>query len=239
MKKKGKVLLLVLIMILLTGCQTKYDAKIMLDGSVVESGILLDNKEELIDSYTKEKMSGYVNNLLRANGLAKKKYDLIENGNLAGIKMELKYKSLEDYTKRSKAIDYLFKSIEIEKKNKETIIRSIPSDYEVIYYENDGELNYINSTITVGLPYEVIETNADSRNEDTNTFTWNINDSFEGIYIKYYNNRYFSKDIGKLFKYATANTYFNLVTMVIGGILIIVILVLVFELKKRKRIGKI
>ncbi len=223
----------------MTGCQTNYDAKIMLDGSVVEKGIFLDNKEELINSYTKEKMSGYVNNLLRASGLGRKKYDLIENGNLTGIEMKLKYKSLEDYTKRSKAIDYLFKRIEIEKHDKEIVIKSVPSDYEVIYYENDGSLNYVNSTITVGLPYEVIETNADSRNEDNNTFTWNINDKFEGIYIKYYKNRYFSKDIGKLFKYATGNTYFNLVTMVIGGILIIVILGLVFELKRRKRIGKI
>ena len=185
--KKNKYKLLFLIGItFLTGCQANYNVKIGLNGQVVEEATLIEDKDALMDAFTKDKFNQYVDDYLKQVGLNTKlrqKKVLIQDST-AGVNLSKSYRDIQQYINESKAINYLFKKINVEKKGNKTLINSVESDYDVIYLEDDDEYNFTNSQLSIALPYMVISSNANAVDQQKNIYTWNIDDEFNGIELE-------------------------------------------------------
>lgn len=232
MNKKWKLLVILIFVFCLTGCKTNYDIKIFLDNQVLESISLLEEKNKLLDDFSEEKFAKYVDECLKLNDLDKnleKKKITYEGEDLARVDFSKKYKSLDAYSKRSKAVGYLFDKVNVEKNNSSIKITSVASNYEIDYDE------YKDSTITINLPYKVIYSNADVVDKKYNAYTWNIDDDFDGIELEYSRGKLYTTNIFWLIPFATVTTYFDVFMLFIVLTLLIMIIVLAVMLLKRER----
>lgn len=229
MKNKFKLLVVILLLTVITGCQAKYEVKIYLDGSIKESATLLEKQNEFFETFTRKKFKSYVEKSLEIEGINKKldDYSIVIDEDLAGIDIDMSYTTIYEYLNTSKAINYLFSKIKL-KENEETNttkIYSIQSEYDVIYNSNDPDEKYFtNTTVTLSLPYKVIETNAHEIDESTNSYTWIIDEDFEGIEIEY-SNKLYSYNLLKLANYSTITTISVFVLIVIAIVVIVGILI--------------
>ena len=237
MNNKVKILILVLLTTLVSGCTANYDVKISLDGSVKENIELNENKNRIISDFTKKKFEDYVENYLELNELDNtiNDYKLLIGDEKAGVRIDRKYDDINEYINTSPAIPFVFKKVKIRTKDEMIILKSVETGYELVYKDNQGVLNYTDSTITLSLPYEVISSNADHVDEETNTYTWNFDENFDGIEIKYNPNKKYTNDLFKLLKFATVGTYITIVVLAIAALLVLAILYFGIRLLIRER----
>lgn len=237
MKKNKYKLLFLMGIIVLTGCQANYNVKIGLDGQVVEEATIIEEKDALMDTFTKDKFNQYVDDYLKQVGLntgIRQKKVLIQD-TTAGVKISKSYRDIQQYIAESKAINYLFKKINVEKSGNKTLVSSVESDYDVIYLEDDDEYNFTNSQLSIALPYMVINSNADEVDKKNNIYTWNIDNKFKGIELEYYNSRFYTNNIFNLARYGNASTYVTglLVIMIVTLIVGVITMGLIIEKKQK------
>lgn len=237
MNNKVKVLMLLLLTVLVSGCTANYDVKINLDGSVKENVELLEVKERILPDFTNKKFKDYVKEYINLNELNQtvKDYELLNNSETAGIFVKREYNDIYQYVNTSPAIPFVFKKVKIRTKDEMIILKSVETGYDLVYEENDGVLNYTNSTITLSLPYEVISSNADHIDEETNMYTWDFDQDFDGIEIKYNPNKKYTNDLLKLLKYATSGTYLIIALIVIVALIVLAMIFLGIKLLIRER----
>jgi len=238
MKAKYKFIIIFFTLIFLTGCKAEYNIKINMDGKIEEEMTLTERKELIIDDFTKEKYEKYIDEVLKIDNLKKELifYSTFSNEDTAGLKLKNKYKSIYEYTKESKAISYIFKKIKVTRNKNVIKINSIKSDYDTVVEESTGKLYYNDSVISISLPYKVESSNAHEINESTNTYSWFIDENFDGIELEYNVKKLYSINLFKLFKYATINTCFYIFIAILALILVLTIIVLGIKLiiKERK-----
>lgn len=237
MSNKVKVLILVSLTILVSGCTANYDVKISLDGSVKENIELTEDKNRLLKDFTKKKFEEYIDDYIELNDLNGKieDYKMLINKSTAGITTKKKYNDIYEYVYTSPAIPFVFEKVKIREKDEMIILKSFETGYEIVYKDNDGVLNYTNSTITLALPYEVVSSNADQVDLETNVYTWDLDEDFEGIEIKYNPNKKYTNDFIKLLKYATSGTYLIIAVIVLAAVSVIAILIFGIRLLIRER----
>lgn len=236
MKNKYKLFLLILVTIIVSGCTANYNIKINLNGSIEETAELTEEKNRLLKNFSEEKFEDYVTDYIKINEFEDKidKYKIFINDK-AGVNVNNAYKDIYEFADTSPAINYVFKKVRVKEQNNIVKIESVESGYEIVYRDNDGELNYTNSYISLSLPYQVISTNANTIDEETNTYTWKLDEEFEGIEIEYNTKKYFSYDIFKLKDYATIENYFEILLLLIIILLVCVIFILGIKLLIRER----
>lgn len=175
------------LIILLTGCQANYTLYMNTDNSFEEMIVIQqsnDKIKELGNDLKKVIQERYnqVNGFLKypVNDLS-----IISDNEKSGIKRENKYKNYEE----------LNESIVL--KNVNAKVKVVKEDYTTLYiFNNFDYFTYLEETeydplalknisISIDIPYEVIETNAQSH-KDT-VYEWNLNDGLQNrtIYIKY------------------------------------------------------
>ena len=216
---KKKIFILIVMAFLLTGCTNNYNVRLMFDGSIKEESNIRAESETLIgdkkitDS-NKEEIVEILKSVKDVLGidvnLEKVKY------NEDSIEYNLKdnYSSFEDYKTNSQIVGLIFKDIERNRKGNSVEIKSIKSDYDI----ND---EYKNSVISIDLPYKVIDSNADQ--VDGRTYIWNLDDDFDGIYLKYNRLLFSTYNPITLLEYTTINTLLTVI-----AILILVVAAIIF-----------
>ena len=232
---KYKLIIIMLLLVILTGCQADYKVKILLDGRIEESAVLLEEKESLLDEFNNKKFKTYVDESLKINGLE----DVIKNRKMifeedeAGVNLSRKYSDIFDYKRKSKAINYLFKGIDVEEKKKIVKIESIPSNYDIINY-NDYD-HYRDSFITVMLPYKVISSNADFVSENDNSYTWLIGDKIPEIKMEYDSSKLYTYNFMNLITFFTFSTFIDILVILIIVVSVLAIIVFGIILLKRNK----
>lgn len=236
MNNKLKILILVLLTTIVSGCTANYNVKINLDGSVKESAELTDEKDKILSDFTKKNFEKYVEEYINLNELENKldKYTINITA-VAGVDINNKYENIYEYVNKSPAIEFVFKKVKIREKGSTIKLRSVATGYDLVYRDNDGVLNYTNSTISISLPYEVTKSNADSIDEEKNIYTWNFDEEFDGIEIDYNQDKYYTNNFIKLMQYATVTNYFTIIVLALAVIIIIIILFLGIRLLIRER----
>lgn len=166
MKKIFKYSLLILLIVICTGCSGNYNLNINPDLSIEEKlELTIDNKG---DSYQKTL------DIFEKNGIEKSHYDVNITGDEITIEYNDKYSSIEDYILNSKVYPQIFSKVEYNKTKK--YIDLYTSDN--IKVKNDNNKNGTNLTdfeviqVNINNPYKVINTDAEMIND--NIYTWSI-----------------------------------------------------------------
>lgn len=217
-------IILIVLCLLLTGCKIDYNLKITNDNRFVET---VDLSKHFPGGYEfKDELGEYTYNFadeLRAdaygylNRLGYTNYSIsdITSKNYEGVRAKRTYDNPETYNYNllikklydDFSVDYTDGIVTINAK--EFNRDNIESKYEML------DMTIGNSTITVELPYMVLENNADVVDKNNNIYTWYINDDTE------------SKDL--LLKYDVNNVYsLNMKTIGVKVNMTVVTLVLIF-----------
>ena len=165
-----KVLLVLLIIFITTGCTANYTLNISKDGSINEVIIIKDLTNKLNNS--KYGSSDQIIEMIlndQYNNIRGYRIEKIE-GKYTGIKFTRDYLSLEDYKNKTKAYEYLTKDYTISKKN-----NIISIETNKINNINKEDLYKVdNLYVKIVLPYyKVIGSNYDNSKKHSEYY-WNI-----------------------------------------------------------------
>ena len=232
MKNRYKLFFLLVVLMMVTGCTFEYNIKIMFNGKVNESVNLFDGKT--IVKYKKDFLS-YADKNLKLFNIDFDEKSAVYDGNLVGIKLKKNYANLNDYVRQNKAVKYIFDSIVVNEDENIVDIKSIPNKYDIIQQGNDGSYNYIDSKITLTLPFKVIDSNANDIDTKNNKYTWLINEDFKEIRISYDKTKYYTNNVFKLFSYMTIDIWFTILLIIVIIWFVISALILGLRLLKREK----
>ena len=173
MKKK---ILLVILLLLLTGCSVKYNVAINEDLSINEKASLTGTSDFFANYYKTTKKKVIKDSLelyqdtLKENGYS---YELVES-DIPYVKVDKKYHSISDYTKNSILFNGYFDEVKYTENGNIKKIETIgfnennPDDPDRFYVR---ELE-----ISITCPYKVKSHNASRVNTKTNTYYYELNE---------------------------------------------------------------
>jgi len=213
MKKYVKILSMLLILILLTGCSGNYDLNINSDLSIDEKLELTIDGEENYEKTVK---------LFEDNKISKSKYKISIDSDEVNIIYKEKYLSFEDYILNSKVYNQIFNEIQYNR----------TMDYIDLYVDENikqnnklTKLNGSNLTdfdviqVNIKNPYKVDVTNAELINDKT--YTWSIT----------------KDDLNKVFhmQFKPSLNEFPYRPVIVGVLLLILSTVFIISIYKRYR----
>lgn len=222
---KKKILFVILMLILVSGCKAKYTVKINKDGSVEES-LSATETPEYYDNYSHTSVGKVISYVIDPyiDLLNSKKYTVNTNVNVnsdSGATVKKKYSSFKDYIGNSIVYSQFTDKIQYEEKGDKVSI-SLKGKFSSSN-QNQAYVPVKDGSITIVVPYKVLDNNADK--VDGNSYTW----LFE-------NNKGEEKEIRISYtKSKIANLDFNYSVIIIIAILIIlgiIAFVIVRKLKK-------
>lgn len=164
MKNKIKIILLILSIILLTGCSGNYNININEDLSIDENLYLtIDNSDTAYENTLK---------IFDENNIDKDKYDVSINGDDIIIEYNDKFETIDDYIINSNIYHQLIDEITYNKTDK--YIDLYTNQYLKLKEDNDiGNTNDLDVIqINVKVPFKMISNNSDIYNDDI--YTWTI-----------------------------------------------------------------
>lgn len=232
--KYKRILLIISLLFIVSGCSVKYEIEITKDLKVNEKLILTENNKTFIQNGTTNKL--YISTMAETyrNNDRYKSYEINEeyNKEQSGIEAAKKNSSLSDYQLNNGVKKTLFGFIVLkEEKNQ---VNFLATDYrgERFFEEADAaELKYEDVQVDIKLPFEVQEHNSDKYDEEKGIYTWYFNKNTKDKEIKLVFNKKisFKKQIIRLLK---QNWY---LFMIIPVLLLLVLLIFI----RHKRVNKI
>ena len=204
--KKIKVVILLLIVLLVSGCSGVYNLEINKDLTVKEElNLVLDNESSNYDK---------INDLLNRNKTDNSEYKLVNEGDNLNLSYTRTYDSIEDYLLESPIYKQLFDNITYNTDRKE-----ISLEASNILNLKSNSLNYSNNVrliqINVTTPFKILEENSDLSSENTYSWTINNNTQEKDIFIS------FSTNSNKL----NTGTKIIIATMTVAAIIILIIII--------------
>lgn len=174
--KKIKILILLLVVLLISGCSGTYNLDISKDLSVKEDlNVVLENEAGNYDK---------LNNLFRSNNIDEDKYKITTEGSNLKVNYKEEYSSIEDYLLNSFLYRQLFENISYNTDRKEFSLGASNT-----FNNTNSKLNYGNSIkllqINVNTPLRIIDENSDSSSDDTYSWTIDNKTKEKELYIDF------------------------------------------------------
>lgn len=206
--RKIKYILILIIVLLFTGCSGNYNLTFNKDLSLTEElNVNIDNKKNTYET---------TYSLFEKAGIDPDKYEILIVEDKVRIKYKEKYSSFEKYYLDSKLYKMLFENIEYKKDNKGMVINT----KSILKLDDKDNQNIINSydisdlKINISTPFSINDSNADSIKDNTYTWILNSKDTY--------------KDISIDFSYQQDNVY-GLIMLIAIGIAVIATLVYIIR----------
>ena len=220
---KLRYLILLACLFLLTGCNIEYKVNINNDFSISEN-VHVFGTESLYDTYyrtlkidvLKENLDRYQESLNDNNY----KYELIDEEN-PYVTLEKKYNDIEDYIKNSQLFNDYFDEIRYNKEGNILKIETI--GFNPNEQDNPDRFYVEKLDISITSSYEVINHNAKSVNENTNTFHFEIDEDTKEFKIL------LEIDTSKRF-----NPYKKDIIIITMGIIIIIVTWTVYYINNKR-----
>ncbi len=237
---KKKIILLLIMVLLLTGCQAEYNLKINFNGTVSENLSFMvsqsvlrfddmgDSPQDFTDSFAK---------IINAkSGSGEYHISKIINDDTMGFIASKNYKDLKRYIMYSSFVSYLFDDMKTTTNGTHIILESIGSfKNSSINCEWCGYPKLDNSYMAISLPYRVVKSNASRVDSSTNTYYWTLkyNEHPDSIYLEY--------DKALLYSYNILAwlPYLNYYLVGLVSILIIIAIVLWYFYRKQNKNNEI
>ena len=169
---KKKLLFVILILVLLSGCKAKYSLKINKDGSVEET-LVATEPPEYFDNYKHTSVGKVISYVMTPyiDILNEKKYEVnnVVNVNTdSGATVKKKYSSFKDYIGNSVIYSQFTDKINYEE-NGDKVTISLKGKFSSST-QNQSYIPVTDGKITITVPYKVLDNNADV--VDGNNYTW-------------------------------------------------------------------
>jgi len=236
-----KKLLLVIAILIITGCSGKYDLTITDDKKVNEKFIIsVSNKEIENSNYTVDEYLDHYSHIYTSSSNFKT-YNITtkKDSPNSHFIVESSYKTLDDYIE-SNSFKSMFSSAEIVDTGKYLTFTTSRNEY-IQSLKNDmlisEDSKYDSFQINIKFYNEVVEHNADKVDKKNNIYTWYVDEN-ENI-----NDSYIHFKLGPKVKYFVKFKDFikkNLVTLIVIGSFIVLIaisgLYLIYKNKKNNEI---
>ncbi len=167
-------LIFISLLILCSGCTAEYTLSIHEDFSVTESFTAMEDADfyNAYKSSSVQKVIGFIlePNLdyLNENGY---QVDQVIHSEDAGVKVENTYKSIDEFKEKSKIPNQIANDWSYVD-NGDTITLTIKGALNQDEQDQDGRYVIDEAKIKIVVPFEVINHNADSNND--NTYTWDF-----------------------------------------------------------------
>lgn len=184
---KIKIVFLIVLITLVSGCKIRSNVNVLLDGKVTENVTITESKEGL--NLSNKGYSNYIDGELKNFKTLIKygnyDYKQINDKNNFGVQFEKKYDSICSYFQDTLFNQYIYKHISCKENDGFIIIENdtpILERYDEEGYSNPIDLSDVQ--LSISLPIRAAESNAD--NENKNTYTWNFDNTPSGknIYLK-------------------------------------------------------
>lgn len=222
-----KILLLILIMFLITGCKVEYNLVINNDLTVSES-VKMTGTDDFFEAFYKSSKMNVVEMLLdegRRDDLEKNNYkiEIIEKERPYVIASK-KYPNLNNYASNTLFLEQYFNELDVSENNGIVSIKTL----DFIPISSDSIERYVIKTtmLSITVPYEVIENNAISFDKMTNTYTWYINDDVDSFSLL------LSYDTNEIYEVPKNN---DLIMVIVSIIFIIGLIITTFVLNKKNK----
>lgn len=228
--KNKKIILLILVMLVFSGCSVKYNLNINEDLSVNEK-IIASESTTSLKIKTGQEPKVAANSLYDSYKIKGVKYNIstTSNNRETTSNVSTSFKSLEDY------VDYfesdIIKEVNITEKDG-YITLEYKQDVPLTEYSSRS-LVYDSIEVNLIIPFKVTENNADKVNG--NTYTWNIkkDGKLKDIKITFNKNETNSSKKINFFGFFEINVKYS-VLFVCGIVLLIILILLVVYTKNKK-----
>lgn len=186
--KKLKVILLLIICFMMSGCSVEYTLNIDENLNFTENVSLYENKEyfgylnQTVDEYVELNKKYYEDNDTY-KGFT---YKILENDNSVKLDAKKKKMTIEDFNNNSIVFNTLFSQIIAEKNGNELKIRTTDYNGETFFRESFTlrDISYDKADFTIKSPLKLIGTNADVIDEKRGEYTWHFSRNKEGKNIE-------------------------------------------------------
>lgn len=216
MKRLKLIVLAIVVMAFLSGCSVNYDLYINEDFSVNEEIVSKEytRKIEKITSLKGEEAVNYLYDMFRKN-LENENFYYKEENNMVVATTTESYNSIKNFKKRFSSD--LFSNIKITDNNNETTLMA--NQKQKLGNEGSKNLLYDEVTISIHLPFKVLENNADEIKN--NTYIWKIKKDEDLKNIKLvYDNKTKINSFSISVKDKNINVHYGLIIGVVAVIII-------------------
>ncbi len=205
-----KILILIMFVVILTGCQVKYNVVINEDLTINEDA-KLTGTEDFFNNYYKTTKTNVLKSMLEIYqdilDEDSYSYEIVEE-TVPYVHVTKKYNNVNEYINNSKLFNEYFDEI---KYSEDGNIRKIET---IGINENDPDnperFNIKELEISITTPFKVVNHNAKSVNKKTNTYYYELNEKNDKILLEY--------NISKKF-----NPNSDIIIMIIVCVLIIIV----------------
>lgn len=216
--KKIKILIAVLFISFLSGCTVNYNIVINEDLSIEENASIEETQSYFEENYTYYNSSEIVDSLwnLYIEDYKEANYTYTQNSKQTGVYAKAQYKNFEEYKSKTTIYHQLFENVDYNVEGNIVTLRAIG-----YYPYNDQDPNRFaidKATITIRIPFKVIETNADKISSDT--YVWNVDkyDNEKEIIVKFDLSKVLNKKENKDIYYFIV---FGIIVTIIGIVLFV------------------
>lgn len=231
--KKLKILILLIMTILLSGCSVKYNLTINEDESVNEEVVASEstNKMNINTGLDTDESVNYLYNMFKRKKLKSNITTLNSNGTTTST-VTASHKSVEDYAENFTS-DIV---PEVEYTRKDNIVSLEYLQNEILTDEGSKSLIYDNIDVNITIPFKVVSNNADEVNK--NTYTWHINKYEE---VKDLKLSYDKSNLKNSKIIDTGLVKFNIKyqVLVIGGVIVFALVIVLIVFINNKKNNKI
>lgn len=232
--KYKKILLVICMLFIMSGCSIKYEIEITKDFNINEKIYIKERNDTFTKVGTTNKL--YISTMAETykNNDKFESYEIKEEyeKDKSGIKATKNNKSLQDYQLNNGVKKTLFGFIVLkEEKNQVTLSATDFRGQQFFQESTRGEINYEEVEVDIELPFEVKEHNADKYDETKGLYTWNFNKTSKDKEIKLVFNKKISLKKQLL---RTIKKYWF-----IFSIIPLLLLAMLFIYIKHKRVNKI
>lgn len=224
-----KILLLIICILLITGCKVEYKININNDFTINEE-VKMTGSDEFFDIYYKSSRLNVINTvftdsektLLKDN---KYNFEIIET-ETPYVLASKKHLSVEDFAKDTLFYKQYYDSLKVSNDN--GIVTIDTEEFLGNSVNDPNRYDIKNAKISISIGYKVLESNSSNYDEKTNTYTWYVNhDTTESkIHLVY--------DTNNVFKHEDENNDL----MIIIYILILVVVIIIYAVYKSKNKNK-
>lgn len=166
----------ILSIIFLSGCTAKYNLNI--DSNLIATEeVVLTEDNKILQTYTID-IGSYINEsideTIESEGYDNYFFSSEVGDNYSSITAKATYLDLDEFSRNNKIKDYFFTDIIYSNISNIVNLKFLVKN-KIDVLEDSGIYNALidRADITITLPFEVIETNADQIDKTTNSYTWN------------------------------------------------------------------
>lgn len=231
MKYIKRVLIILFLILIVSGCRVNYDVKINKDLSVNER-VIASEKTDRLKSRTNLDINqsvSYLYKIYKTKNMGEDEYSITSADNTTSVVVNNSYNSIKEYSDNFKTD--IFEESNIYEDNKHIIIDI--NQNALINSKASNRYVYDEIEVTFELPFEVINNNADKVNN--NKYTWYIkadSDEYKRILLEFNGEK-----IKNTALFNFGDKYFDIgyeYLVLVGAIVILGIIIFIVYLKNKK-----